>query len=272
MSRLIQFSKDLLDHRLRLAGYKGYCQTLIGNTEHEEGSLAKSLRENPKRQTHYHGIKTIAELCSGDISALLEIYRVIFSLGKVNADNEKPISHKVQNDAIESVSKRFFGTIPKYYPYGKDMYNICLHFGTLCRKIMYDSDEMEIRGKKHPKVTGRIEVDQDQQVTEEWTEEHESLMKELIRRSIFIELEPSRGRNSLGPTIRWQLRRIYCPTFALAMVRNDSLKWSLSEFKYFILCPKEKCESEWNNKWKKPQESPEMKSGQTRFIDNGEWE
>ena len=249
VTQLVKFSKELLDHRLALAEYKGRCETLIGNSNYKGSALAISLINDPRKKDHYHGIDNIAELCSGDISSLLEIYREIFEEGQADKNSNKIISNISQNKAIKKVSKRFFTTIGKYHPHGKEMQRICLSFGTLCRRILYEGKKIHPHGKEMPSITNRIEVDQKSEEFEEWSTEQEILMKELLRRSVFIELEPSRGRKTFGPTMRWQLRRIYCPTFGLAMMINVAVKWSVSEFKYFVIAPEEVCEREWKSRW-----------------------
>jgi len=83
----MDFAKELLDRRLNLTGYSGTSEILIGHSEYKKGSLGKELRarsEQPGRKDdQYHGLKTISEICSGDVSALLEIYRRIFREGNV---------------------------------------------------------------------------------------------------------------------------------------------------------------------------------------------
>ena len=61
-------------------------------------------------------------------------------------------------------------------------------------------------------------------------------------------MEPGRGRTSLGPTLRWKLRRIYCPTFGTSLAKSLAIKWGTSDLKYFLVDPKEKCELEFK-KW-----------------------
>ena len=94
-----------------------------------------------------------------------------------------------------------------------------------------------------------VEVDQEP-VSEDWTDEQQALMRELVRRSIFIEMEPGRGRRSLGPTWRWQLRRIYCPAFGASLKKNDAIKWKTSDLKYFLTKPQEKCSDEFEKRKK----------------------
>lgn len=253
---LKKFAKDLLDHRLDLAGFSVTSEIIIGHSKYEEGLLSKSLRSRPKAQDHYHGLETIAEICSGDVSALLEIYRNIFKEAKVTKATVKVVPKHIQHSAIMSVSRKFLELIKTYYPFGEEMYNIVLSYGTLCRKLLYDGREMRYKMedgtiKDIPCETTRLEVDQIPGRGEDWTKPQQELMKELVRRSIFIEMEPSRGRLSLGPTWRWQLRRIYCPAFGTGLRKYTAIKWTTSDLKFFLTNPQEKCEIEFETRWKK---------------------
>lgn len=246
---LINFAKELLEHRLVLAGYCGTPETLIGKSFYEERTLGKALRYRKKRYDQYHGLETIAEICSGDISALLEIYRTIFKDGTVTKDTTCVVPKHIQHSSIETVSRSFWEIIKSYHPFGDEMYKIVLHFGTLCRKLLVESPEMR---DGRLRETTRIEVDQiSKGPVEDWTQGQKKLMKELVRRAIFIEMEPSRGRMTLGPTWRWQLRRIYCPAFGAGLRKSWAFKWETSELKYFLTNPEQKCNLEFD-KYKGP--------------------
>lgn len=266
---LINFAKELLDHRLSLAGYSGTTEEIIGHSEYREGTLAAALRARPMAHDHYHGLETIAEICSGDVSALLEIYRIVFKEGKVDKDTKSVLKKHIQHSAITKVSRRFLELIKNFYPLGNDMHNVVLYFGTLCRKILIYGKQMRytIKDGKTKLVscqTTRIEVDQiPRKPEEDWTSDQKKLMKELIRRCVFIEMEPGRGRATYGPTWRWQLRRIYCPAFATSLKKNTAIKWRTSDLKYFLTNTKEKCELELK-KWTK--RTPEQPSLFTYFF------
>ena len=256
LNELIKFATDLLDHRLSLSLYSGNAENIIGHIEYPEGSLSNALREEKKRKDQYHGLETIAEICSGDISALLEIYRKIFEDGGVIKETTNIVPKHIQHSAIQSVSKSFFELIKSYHPFGTEMYKIILNFGTLCRKLLVEAQKMR---DGRLRETTRIEVDQmPAKAEEDWTSEQQELMKELVRRSVFIEMEPSRGRMTLGPIWRWQLRRIYCPGFGCGLKKAWALKWQTSELKQFLTNPEEKCRQEFE-KYKE--------SDQPRFSD-----
>jgi hypothetical protein len=251
---MVKFAQDLLDHRLKLAGYVGVAETILGHSRYQHGTLGKELRYEAKSRSQYHGIETIAQICSGDVSALLEAYRAIFSEGSVRADTTGQVPKQDQHRAIETVSRRFLVLVKDYHPFGSEMASILNYFGTMCRKILTESREMTSGVKNGtstsiPCETTRIEVDQIAgNPDEEWSGPQQVLMKELVRRSVFIEMEPSRGRRTMGPTWRWQLRRIYCPAFGVGLRKYTAIKWSTSELKFFLTNPKEACEGELK-KW-----------------------
>lgn len=272
-SDLIRFTKELLDHRLELAGYSGSSDIIIGPSTYEKSTLGKELRFLKDNHNQYHGLETIAEICSGDISALLEVFRIIFNRGKVNKETISIVPKELQHKAICSVSKKFLELIKSFHPYGEDMDRIVKSFGTLCRKILVDG---KIMSDGRLCETTRIEVDQiPDKPDEDWTNEQKGIMKELIRRAVFIEMEASRGRRTLGPTFRWQLRRIYCSAFGASLRKSIAVKWNTSDLKYFITNPEDKCKNEFQTRWREgmPKEA-KKETGQTYFtleseIDNG---
>jgi hypothetical protein len=249
-----RFAKELLAKRLCICGYKGTPEQILGNSKYEEGSLGKSLRARAKKpgriDNQYYGLETIADICSGDISNLLEIYRRIFESGGVLTDTEKMVPSHIQHEAIGSVSRDLLNLIKNYVPCGKDMYNIVYHFGILSRQILREG-RLQKKGKDMiPSETSRIEVDQPPgQSKEELTEQQQELMDELVRRAIFIEMESGRARHKFTPTLRWQLRRVYCPAFGASLAKNTAIKWTPEEFKRFLIDPENACESEFKKRW-----------------------
>jgi hypothetical protein len=271
---LAKFAQDLLDHRLKLAEYHGTTETLIGHSHYEEGTLAKALKRTyPGSRDQYHGIETISQICSGDISALLEIYRRIFKEVRVDKNFTNTIPKHVQHAAIVSVSRSFLESIKSFNPYGEKMHQLVYQFGTLCHKLLIEGNELvENRDgtiRKIPCETTRIEVDSIDSGNEDWSEYQNILMKELIRRSIFIDLQPGRGRRTLGPTWRWQLRRLYCPSFATGLQKMTAIKWNTSEFKWFLTQPMECCNFETKNRWITAQSESNSAKQSDLFADFG---
>lgn len=249
ITQLIDFCSELLNHRLQLANYQGQALQLIGNSNYEEHkTLEKALRfktrEEKKDYDEYHGLETISKICSGDISALLEIYRRIFKEGEITSDSVQLIPKFKQHKAIQSTSRAFFDII-KTFNYGQDMYDLVNSFGTLSRKIL---QEGKLQAGSVPNVTTRIEVDELEDLMK-WKSDQRDLFLELIHRSIFISLEQGRGRRTLGSTLRIQMRRIYCPHFKTGLTKTTAIKLSNPEFKLFLSDPRSFCDSEFQKRW-----------------------
>jgi hypothetical protein len=264
-----EFTRELLAKRLKLSGYKGTPEEIIGTSKYAEGSLGKTIRKKSQNKESlndvYYGLETITDLCCGDISVLLEIYRQIFKRGKVSENSREPVPPHVQHEAIESVSRELYGHIKNYVPYGNEMHAIVTHFGTLSRRILHEGKPHHQVSKMVNPETTRIELDEDPaQPNIGLTPTQTGIMKELIKRAIFIELEPGRARHGFTPSLRWQLRPVLCPTFLTTPSKNIAIKWKPEEFKYFLNDPEDKCDLEFE-RWKKPGTETEPKTKLTDF-------
>lgn len=253
LERARRFAKDLLVNRLRASGYAGSADELLGPSEWPEGSLGRALRERRQGRVddQYHGLECIADLCSGDVSTLLLGYRRIFEKGKVGKTSVNRVPKQTQHEAIESVSRELLDAMKHHFPSGPTMHTIVREFGTLVRTILREGRLIRKgdAGKTVPPQCPRIEVDQDFGAPEEGLNaEHAALFRELVRRAIFIEMEPGRSRHRFVTTLRWQLRRVYLPAFGAALSKNDAIKWKPSEFKYFLIDPHAACQREWQRR------------------------
>jgi len=253
-----RFAKDLLEIRLKLSDFAGTPDTLIGKSDYEKGGLGQELRvrneEKGRKDNQYHGLNTIADLCSGDISNLLEIYRRIFEYGKVKSNTTDCVDAHIQHKAIQAVSRDLLELIKNYVPLGPEMHKIVYWFGTLSRRILREGREQKKGNEYIPSQTTRIEVDQPiGHSSDELAPPQQELIDELVRRTIFIEMEPGRSRHKFTPSLRWQLRRIYCPAFGTSIYKNTAVKWSPDEFKHFLLDPETLCNDEFKKRWSRSQ-------------------
>lgn len=232
------FAADLLAHRLVAAGYTGTPENLLGNSEWPEGSLGAALRNKGqgRKNDQYHGLECIASLCSGDVSTLLSVYRRIFERGGVDKNTAGKVPKRIQHEAIESVSRELFENIKHHHPLGSRMHDLVREFGTLVREVL-DNGRL-IKGNIPPQ-SPRIEVDQVFGSADDLlSADQELLQKELVRRALFIEMEPGRSRRGAVTTLRWQLRRVFLPAFGAALSKNTAFKWKPAEFKFFLSDPR----------------------------------
>jgi hypothetical protein len=107
------------------------------------------------------------------------------------------------------------------------------------------------------KILNDSKLDQrDGAAVETLSEEQQQIARELIRRAIFIEMEPGLSRHGNVTTLRWHLRRVYLPTFSAALAKNDAVKRQVDWLKYLLTDPRGACEAVWKN-WPKRSDAPD---------------
>ena len=238
------FAVELLDNRLKKAGYAGTAEQLIGKSDWPEGNLAKALVSNSsgRQQDSYHGLNCIAAVCSGDVSTLLLIYRKMFEGGRVDKYTIRQIPKSVQGDAIREVSRDMLGAIEYYFPKGPAMHGVVSSFGNLVRNILHHGRQQKKGDTTVPVECPRIEIDQPQgSAYRMLSSEQRDLATELVRRAIFIDMEPGLSRHGNVTTLRWQLRRIYLPAFGASLAKNNAVKEGSAWLQYFLSDPEEAC-------------------------------
>ena len=271
------FAVELLDNRLKKAGYAGTAQKLIGNSSWPEGTLARALvsKSPGRQQDYYHGLNCVAAVCSGDVSTLLLIYRRMFEEGGVTKNTITPISKTVQSRAIRSVSRQMLEAIKVYFPKGPAMYDVVSSFGGLVRDILEHGRELKKGDYTVPPECPRIEIDQPQgNVAGLLSPDQQVLAKELVRRAIFIDMEPGLSRHGNVTTLRWQLRRVYLPAVGASLAKNIAVKEKPDWFQLFLSNPVAGCKMTYD-KWQKgvagsnPHDSQLRLNGIDNFSDMG---
>jgi hypothetical protein len=260
------FAMELLDNRLRASGYAGTAASLLGHSEWPAGSLARELIDKRPGRAHdqYHGLDCIAGVCSGDVSTLLLTYRRIFESGRVEKDTTTRVPKNVQHQAIVSVSRELLEAIKRYFPSGPEMHAVVSAFGALVRKILYEGRQQKKGGSHVPTQAPRIELDQKQgSAVDDLNEQQKEIARELVRRAIFIEMEPGLSRHQNMTTLRWHLRRVFLPAFGAALAKNDAVKQPTEWLKLLITEPKGACDLAWK-KW------PSQNQLQTSIFDQGD--
>lgn len=247
LMRAHRFAHDLLANRLKASGWTGDPETLLGHSEWEEGTLAEALVRGWKgtNASQYHGIECIANLCSGDVATLLAIFARIFDRAGVDESYNQPIAKHVQHAAITTVSRELFEKIHDHFPRGPQMRLMVQAFGNMVGTLLHEGPPIKSGDRERPSQCSRLEVDQDSGA-DTISMDSEQLRQELLRRSIFIELPPGRSRHGRGKALsmRWQLRRVYLPMFGAALSKTDAIKWTSSEFKFFLTDPEAACRLE----------------------------
>jgi hypothetical protein len=238
------FARRLLDNRLHAARWAGTAEMLIGPSDWGEyRTLDRALRDGRDR-SQYHGMECIADLCSGDVSTLLLVYRRIFDAARVTAETTDRISKARQHGSIRQVSADQVALVRTHVPAGQDMHHVVQAFGTFVGNVLRRGREIQQgRYRSVPPTCPRIEVDGGDEAAEQLDEDLAQLFDELIRRAVFIEMQTGLGRHGNVQTLRWQLRRVYLPTYRAALNKTRAVVMTPTEFKFFLHRPEEACES-----------------------------
>ena len=167
------------------------------------------------------------------------------------------VTKVAQHKAVREASRKKFEAIKPSFPHGQEMYAVVDAFGTLVRNILELGQPLKKGDQYVPSQCPRIEIDQQSgAVSDTLGERARDLALELIRRAIFIEMEPGLGRHRNVTTLRWHLRRIFLPTFGAALAKNNAVKSDPDWFKVFLTNPKGACDLIWSG-WRKAGSSSE---------------
>lgn len=251
-----QFATDLLNNRLRAADYEGTAEVLIGRSQWPKGSLAKSLADkgqNPS-PSDYHGLECISQLCSGDVASLLHVYSKIFEMGNVIKSTVNTVPRHTQDKAIVEVSRSLLSAVKTFHPLGQEMHKALQAFGNMVRRLL---QEAKPQADGQPTQVPRIEIDESDGDAKMHLKEKElELAWELVRRAIFIEMEPGLSRHKNVTTLRWNVRRVYLAAFRASFSKNDAVKRTPDWLSSFLSDPVSACDQVIKEWGKPPREPP----------------
>lgn len=234
-----EFVTRLIDRRLQQANYAGSVNTLIGQSEQREDTdLARRIRStnhSKGRAFYYNGIEVLANMWSGDVATILHVARSMFSRGRVNSASSDRISNEAQHDAIRHVSQGIVRQVQSYSPLGGELHSILVGFGRLSAELLTKGKEDISDSQRGRVVRQSISTPQRKYRIEHTVKAGEdffdnlaaadikaaNIARELLRRAVFIELQPSRGKEGKNTeTVRWQLRSAFLPSFGVSLIRH----------------------------------------------------
>jgi hypothetical protein len=228
------FIAKLLNQRLKAAGWGGNAEDLIGvSPTHRQ--MSEALTKPGTAAATYYGMDVLALLCSGDIAALLMLYRRI--LAKADNASKEMVSPAEQHSAVEEVSRQLLSAVVHHRPLGPKMFSFARTFGNFIGTTFRDGKGTSDHGEIVPIEIPRIEVESDLGIEQELTAEQFALSRELLHRSVFIELSLEQSRHSHLSTLRWHFRRIYLPAFRAGLYKNDAVKITPTQFQRLLDSP-----------------------------------
>ncbi|MGE0759478.1 MAG: hypothetical protein AB7O38_20845, partial [Pirellulaceae bacterium] len=268
------FLGEIVNTRLGLCQYEGCVETVIGNSHYNEGTLARTLKREAEwrksrkqalgqrppllvdqevdRQVreegvvaHYHGWDTICDLCTGDVSNILELLNRMYDECGVKRDTDSLIQPDHQNAVIEGYARQYISKIKGIPGYGERMFEIVNAFGTMARRLLDEYPRVSHgEGREEPYQLLRIELDEAFRNSVDGIEDVVDvpeggrgpaleLWKLLQRYCIFIDADESRSRrNTLSSRVI--LRRIFCLAFRIGLVNSEC--WTLSRQQWDAFC------------------------------------
>lgn len=239
--RNIEFATQLLSNRLKAADWVGTPDELIGGSPSMRAIAEKLVDANESRDRTYYGMGTIANLCSGDVATLLYVFRHVLSGTQPSSKTQVPANQ--QHKAIVNVSRDMLQSLMHHRPLGKQLHTHSEAFGNFARTMLEETANASGNQPGKPVQIPRIEVDNDSAALETLTPEQQKLRKELLRRAVYISIQPGRSRHDMVTTTRWQLRRIFLPAFLAGLGKDEAVKAKPSEFGAFLDQPREFLES-----------------------------
>lgn len=279
------FLREIVDNRLKICGYQGRVDEIIGPSSYADGTLARalkaeaefradtkkskadvvpvdSLEEEVERETeaklrkaYYHGWDTICDLCTGDISNVLELLHRIYESCRVKQQTVQRIEPRHQHAAIQAYSLQYISKIKGIPEYGEDLFGIVNAFGSMSRRLLREYPTIDRSdSRRDPYQLIRIEMDENysrsaqgileienssQLPIQRKRSERATLLWTLLQRyCLFIDAEESRSRrNTLASKII--LRRIFCPAFSIAMSNSESYTVDQGKWEQFCTEPDE---------------------------------
>ena len=147
------------------------------------------------------------------------------------------------------------------------MYEIVMAFGTLTRKLLEASSAKVLRKQGRLIQCSRLEIDRvDELAGDKLDVNTQELRYALIRRAVFIEIQPGLSRHQSAPTMRWQLRRAYLPAFRAPLSKSEAVKKDADWFEWFLRSPSSAC----NNAFASMTSARQDTSQQFKFTEQGE--
>jgi len=222
----------------RLANTVGVQRTelrdILGTTPFSWNELARQIKET--HRARYHGLDVVAELCTGDISVILDLIRQIVTAARVREGFDlkvagtKSIDADTQDATIKNFSQAFFDNFATQHPDDERLRRIVGTFGNLSHWYIRNRTSAN-EGTDVPFQGTRIEIIDDGELGDE-----REIYFSLLQHCGFVRI--SRGRSQRGTlSRRLYLRRIFVPAFLLSFSRRDSFRWTTDQFREFIVSP-----------------------------------
>lgn len=236
-----EFLDDIFRRRFEKANdLKGKnLRDLLGSSSYIGGSVAEEIahrhRKKRLRGLKFHGVDTLVQLCTGDVSAIIELVGGLFRKQRATGAAEIPIAATKQNAAIRLYARRELRKILDIREVdGHSLYEMATKFGQMSREkiLLYARDKKVSKGTRAPQFL-RIEIE----TTLSLPQADEAKLKALLQHGIFVDGLLGAAHNG-SPTQVLIFRKLFCPAFPTCLASQDSFSWTSATFARFLRNPR----------------------------------
>lgn len=236
---LQEYNFNIVKKRLEYFEYKSSdIVDYLGDKGHKYDAFVNSLATG-KRNAYYNGWSMVWQLADRTPRNLLELISEIFSVGNVDKSTiPEIIPARSQDRAIRSVSEKRLKSLSqisgkvkvgtKTLSLGKRIFEITSVIGSAF-KIYLKSEA----GK--PRKDQYLALERND--SDSLSQDAEILLREMIRYGVLDESRLDVARDDQVKKSIYILNRIYCPTFAIGIRRDQHLRLSKVKFEEVFLNP-----------------------------------
>ena len=228
------FLEDVLDIRFRRNNVHTTVEALLGRSELSPGlPLARAIRKSHQdgKPFHYHGIDTVADICSGDVAMALDLVKQIY----ITVDAlppKQPVSPAQQHAIIHRYADREHMYVRYFAKHGKAMSDVVEALCWLAHQCACERTSAK-SGQDEPMIKTHLDIALS--AVAELPEEARELLLEMQKRGVLFSLDTSRSRIQKEGTERYQVRRVLLAKTISPLGRKDPIKLDHQQRLQFFL-------------------------------------
>ena len=228
------FLEDVLDIRFRQNDVHTTVEDLLGRSNLSPGlPLARAIRKanQEKKPFYYHGIDTIADICSGDVAMALDLVKQIYVTVDVLPPRQ-PVSAAQQHTIIRRYADREHMYVRYFAKHGKAMSDVVEALCWLAHQSTCERTSDKY-GESEPMIKTHLDIAL--QAVAQLPEEAHELLLEMQKRGVLFSLDTSRSRIRKEGTERYQIRRVLLAKSISPLGRKDPIKLDHQQRLLFLL-------------------------------------
>jgi serine/threonine protein kinase len=222
--RRSEFLEDVVNIRFAQADIPMTVDKLLGRSGISPAvPMARAIREASLAggKFYYHGIDTVADICSGDLAMALDLVKQIYMQVKHHPPLSAPVSAKEQHEAIHGCADREHMYLRYFANYGKEISAIIDALCWLARESALRCDSVKDK-RSEPMVKTHLDIAL--AAVGRLPPELHKVLQEMQKKGVLFSLDTSRSRIANRGTERFQVRRILLVKYLAPLGRRDPIK------------------------------------------------